>query len=58
MDNFKSTKFVGTMAVILLAYGLVFTGKLDAKTWLDMAIAGVGIYGGLNVVQKFAPPAV
>ena len=42
------------MVVIFLAYGLVFIGKLDAKQWLDMAVVGVGIYAGANVVQKFS----
>ena len=54
MDNLLSTKFIGTMVVIFLAYGLVFIGKLDAKQWLDMAVVGVGIYAGANVVQKFS----
>lgn len=53
MDNFKSTKFVGTMVVIVMAYALVFVGKLEAKVWLDMAVIGVGIYAGANVAQKF-----
>lgn len=53
MDNFLSTKFVGTVLVIIMAYGLVWVGKLDAKTWLDMAVLGVGIYAGANVAQKF-----
>lgn len=53
IDNFLSTKFIGTMLVVVMAYGLVFIGKLDAKTWLDMAVVAVGIYGGLNVGQKF-----
>ena len=55
MDNWKSTKFIGTMAVIILAYGLVFIGKLEAQIWLEMAVAGVGIYSAANVAQKFIP---
>lgn len=51
--NFTSTKFWLTVLVIILAYGLVFVGKLDAKEWLNMALIGAGIYGGLNTVSKF-----
>lgn len=53
MDNLLSTKFLGTILVILLAYGLVWVGKLPAETWLNMAVVGVGIYSGANVAQKF-----
>ena len=44
------------MVVIVMAYILVFIGKLEAKAWLDMAVIGVGIYSGANVAQKFANP--
>ena len=54
-ENFLSTKFIGTMVVIILAYALVFVGKLEAQTWLEMAVAGVGIYSAANVAQKFIP---
>lgn len=52
MESLKSRKFLSTMLVIFMAYGLVFAGKLDAKAWLDMAVIGVGIYAGANVAQK------
>jgi hypothetical protein len=52
-DNFLSTKFWGTMAIIIMAYGLVWSGNLDAITWLQMSTAGVGIYSAANVIQKF-----
>jgi hypothetical protein len=55
-DNFLSTKFIGTMVVIVLAYGLVFVGKLDAKSWLELAVASVGIFSAANVAQKFVQP--
>lgn len=53
MDNFLSTKFISTMCVIIMAYGLVFAGLLDAKDWMDMATVAVGIYAAGNVAQKF-----
>jgi hypothetical protein len=55
MDNFKSTKFVLTVMVILLSYALVFVGKLDAKQWFDVATVAAGLYIGGNVIQKFSP---
>lgn len=54
-DNFKSTKFWGTQLVVLLGFILVWKGSLDAKVWLDMAVIAEGIYGGLNVAQKYVP---
>jgi hypothetical protein len=50
--DITSRKFIGTLAVVVMAYVLVFTGKLDAKTWLDMSVVAVGIYGGLNVAES------
>jgi hypothetical protein len=54
-DNWFSTKFIGTMVVIILAYALVFVGKLEAQTWLELAVASVGIFSAANVAQKFIP---
>lgn len=54
MDNFKSTKFLLTCAVLLMSYALIFTGKMDAKTWFEFACVASGIYATSNVVQKFA----
>lgn len=55
MDNFKSTKFLLTVLVLVLSYGLVFVGKLDAKSWFDVAVIATGIYASANVIQKFVP---
>jgi len=52
MEDLTSRKFVSTILVILLAYGLVFTNKLEAEAWLNMATVAIGLYGGLNVAQK------
>lgn len=52
-DNLVSTKFIGSMSIIIMAYGLVFARFLDATTWLQMATAVMGIYSTANVVQKF-----
>jgi hypothetical protein len=52
-ENFLSTKFISTLVVIVMAYALVFAGKLDAKDWMDMATVAVGIFTAGNVVQKF-----
>jgi uncharacterized membrane protein len=57
MDNFKSTKFVLTVLVLLMSYALVFTGKLDAKQWFDVATVAAGLYIGGNVIQKFSQNA-
>jgi len=56
MDNFKSTKFILTCLVMLLSYGLIFVGKLDAKLWFEFAIGSLAIYSTANVVQKFTVP--
>lgn len=53
-ENLMSTKFIGSMSIIIMAYGLVFAGLLDATTWLELATAVVGIYSTANVVQKFS----
>lgn len=53
MDNILSTKFLGAVLVIVLAYVLVFVGKLSANDWLGMSVAAMGIYSGANVIQKF-----
>ena len=50
--NIRSTKFLSTLFVILMAYGLVFVGKLEAKEWLDMATIAVGLYQASNVLNK------
>jgi len=50
--DITSRKFIGTLLVVVMAYGLVWVGKLDAKTWLDMSVVAVGIYGGLNVAES------
>lgn len=50
--SFLSTKFWTTILVILLSYGLVFVGRLDAKTWLDMATVAAGLYQVSNLAGK------
>ena len=52
MGDLLSRKFIGSMAVVILAYGLVFTGKLEAQVWLNMATVVMGIYTVGNVTQK------
>jgi uncharacterized membrane protein YhdT len=54
-DNWLSTKFILTVAVLLMSYALVFVGKMDAKTWFEFACIASGIYAGSNVAQKFSP---
>lgn len=53
-NNLLSTKFLLACAVLLMSYGLVFVGKLDAKSWFEWATAVTAIYGTANVVQKFS----
>lgn len=53
MENLKSSKFILTVLVLAMSYGLVFVGKLDAKSWFEFATIGIGIYSGANVVSKF-----
>jgi uncharacterized membrane protein AbrB (regulator of aidB expression) len=50
--DITSRKFIGTMLVVVMAYGLVYLGKLEAKVWLDMAVIAVGIYQAANVTES------
>ena len=50
--DITSRKFIGTLAVVVMAYGLVWVGKLEAKVWLDMAVVAMGIYLGANVAES------
>lgn len=54
-DNFLSTKFLLTVAVLIMSYILVFVGKMDAKVWFEFACIASGIYATGNVVAKFVP---
>ena len=54
MDNFKSTKFVLTVLIMLLGYGLVFASKLDPQKWFEFAVGTLAIYSTANVAQKFS----
>lgn len=51
MIDLTSRKFLLTCAVVLLSYALVFSGKLQAKEWLDMAVIAAGIYSAANVAN-------
>jgi len=52
MKELLSRKFLITMYILTLACIMVFTGKLEAQVWLNMAVVAGGIYGGTNVAQK------
>lgn len=54
MDNFKSTKFVLTVLVMLLGYGLILVGKLDPIKWFEFAVGTLAIYSTANTIQKFS----
>ena len=53
MNSLLSRKFILTVLVLLLSYGLVFAGKLDSKTWFEFATIGIGLYSTANVISKF-----
>ena len=55
-DSFGSTKFLMTIAVLVMSYVLVFVGKLEAKTWFEFACVASGIYATGNTIGKFAQP--
>lgn len=51
METFKSRKFVISVAVMVMAYVLVFVGKLEGRAWFEWAVGLVGVYGAANVVE-------
>ncbi len=55
-DNWLSTKFILTVAVLVMSYVLVFVGKMEAQTWFEFACIASGIYASANVAQKFSNP--
>jgi hypothetical protein len=52
MKELLSRKFISSILVVILAYGLVFTGKLSAEVWLNMSVVTLGLYQVGNIATK------
>lgn len=52
MKELLSRKFIITVLVALMSYALVWSGKLDAKSWFEWAVGLVAVYSGANVLNK------
>lgn len=51
-ENLKSTKFIVSMAVLVLSFILTILKMIDALEWFKWAISLVGIYTAGNVASK------
>ncbi|MFA7000364.1 MAG: hypothetical protein WC241_04610 [Candidatus Paceibacterota bacterium] len=52
MNNLKSRKFIITVLVLLLSFGLVITKQLESKMWFEWAVGLVAAYGIINVASE------
>jgi len=52
MNNLKSRKFIITILVLVLSFGLVITKQLEAKTWFEWAVGLVALYSVGNTASK------
>jgi hypothetical protein len=54
LNDLASRKFILTVVVLVLSFVMVLAQRLDTQTWMQMAVAIVGVYSAANVIQDFA----